>query len=931
MSAQTITLTVSDVAARHNLKPEKGKDGVEFSGANPYEPGAQSRRFYLFGDGPYKGSAWDAKINRTYTSKQIAQFEGVPYEQYEGSESDPHLSKGGDKLPAQDFDTRSLEERGLSIEAARFFQIGRSNLNGDWGETRTFPAMHPDGRPGRKRRKFRYPERQLTTHPDKKPRKTDWEPKSKPLGEPKAYNLNNVKIGDRVVLVNAELAVWLFWQEGLTAICPFGETKKEETFTEIVKILQEKGAKSLLVLLDNDSAGRGGSVMCYKACQLLDFPCLVVDQTTAPKDGFDASDLWEFWNNQRKADPQSVPEKFADLVAQQPLAVMETLEIWERLHEAEKTERGRRASSGKIDELGRIVGKAEEEDGVQESQATKLYNLLNVNQMFWTDDGGRCIVINENGRKITYDILSNDFEEYVRMRWLIKTGHVPKAEHVSGCMKQLAAHAKWYGPELQSYVRSGHFGEKIYIDLLNKAGEVVEVDENGWRITNEYPIFFRRGDGIQELPRPEVPPWGDHKETWRRFKEIINYGDEANWIMIVSWMITALVPAWFDAPILSVHGEQGSAKSWLCRLVRQTLDPNKGFMVQAIKDEKDVVIAAEKGRIFALDNQEVIEKWLSNLMASMVSGVPYTCRTLFTDNAQKIFTGQPAIILNGIPEKMGGIDLNDRAIKVFIPRLAGKGYKTQKQINRIWEPLRPYLLAAVLDAMSAGLRNKDRGPEILDGRELPRMADFVEWVAKCGEHLPFSFNDFYNTYTENITVSATGDLGTLFAECIITFVENQEGKYFKGTAKTALELLTDIAAQSLVDPTEWERLEKATHIDYGVRSGAKARLLNEAHKELKRLKGFPNNPAAFGTQLVKLAPSLRKSAHINCEKIGHSVEGNIWEFRKLDPKAVPVAAPVIEDETPAPAPDLFAEAGEPIDAGATEIEDDPFGLDDENE
>ena len=55
-------------------------------------------------------------------------------------------------------------------------------------------------------------------------------------------------------------------------------------------------------------------------------------------------------------------------------------------------------------------------------------------------------------------------------------------------------------------------------------------------------------------------------------------------------------------PILAVNGEQGSAKSTLCRMVRALIDPNQAPLRSEPSDVHDLVITASNGWILAFDN-----------------------------------------------------------------------------------------------------------------------------------------------------------------------------------------------------------------------------------------------------------------------------------------------------------------------------------------
>ena len=199
--------------------------------------------------------------------------------------------------PAKTFDTRSLEERGLKPNARRFFRISEAlETQSVWGEKRHFPTFHPDGTEARHRDKFRDPSRQPTTDKDGKKRnqaKTLWDNKTNAKGMPPAYGLNLIEAGEHVYLVNSELAVWLFWQYGLRAICPLGESRNEKSFRAILQAVKNAGAAELIALLDADSTGQKATQTALNTARKIGLKAIAKKFPEGVKNGYDASDFEE--------------------------------------------------------------------------------------------------------------------------------------------------------------------------------------------------------------------------------------------------------------------------------------------------------------------------------------------------------------------------------------------------------------------------------------------------------------------------------------------------------------------------------------------------------------------------------------------------------------------------------------------------------------
>jgi hypothetical protein len=81
--------------------------------------------------------------------------------------------------------------------------------------------------------------------------------------------------------------------------------------------------------------------------------------------------------------------------------------------------------------------------------------------------------------------------------------------------------------------------------------------------------------------------------------------------------------------------------------------------------------------------------------------------------------------LTGIEELATRGDLLDRSIIVDLPRIREAERKLEGELMREFYEARPRILGALLDAVSAGLRNYDT----IRLEKLPRMADFAKWAA----------------------------------------------------------------------------------------------------------------------------------------------------------------------------------------------------------
>ncbi len=208
-----------------------------------------------------------------------------------------------------------------------------------------------------------------------------------------------------------------------------------------------------------------------------------------------------------------------------------------------------------------------------------------------------------------------------------------------------------------------------------------------------------------------------------QLRPLLNVANECDFRLIVSWLLTAFRDVG-EYPILSINGEQGSAKSTLARMVRELIAPNKAANRAAPRDERDLVVAAYNSRVISLDNLSGLPAWLSDALCRMATGGGFSARALHTDMDEVVVDLENPIILNGIPEMAGRPDLVDRSIMISLPLIKDKARKSKAELWRDFEKKRPSILGALLDAISAALRNL---PDVTLP-SMPRMANAALWV-----------------------------------------------------------------------------------------------------------------------------------------------------------------------------------------------------------
>jgi hypothetical protein len=119
----------------------------------------------------------------------------------------------------------------------------------------------------------------------------------------------------------------------------------------------------------------------------------------------------------------------------------------------------------------------------------------------------------------------------------------------------------------------------------------------------------------------------------------------------------------------------------------------------------------------------------------LATGGGFGGRQLYSDHDEAIFDATRPLVFNAIPD-LGTArpDFLDRALIVEFLSIKPEIRRDEAQFWREFSERRPRILAALLDAAVAGLRNLSR----VRLEHPPRLADFALWVSACEQALGMS-------------------------------------------------------------------------------------------------------------------------------------------------------------------------------------------------
>jgi hypothetical protein len=199
---------------------------------------------------------------------------------------------------------------------------------------------------------------------------------------------------------------------------------------------------------------------------------------------------------------------------------------------------------------------------VKKKQADILIELASSAELFHDRDDVGYARFDVSGHHENWPIRSKGFKRWLVRAYYESTQGAPSSEAMTAALGVLEARAQFDAPEHDVNVRvAGHEGA-IYIDLADADWRAVEIDDDGWRIIDDAPVYFRRSAGMKPLP---VPVTGGSLE--KDLRPLLNVKTDAEFVLTVSWPLAALRDRG-PYPMLDLAGEQGSAKSFRARILR---------------------------------------------------------------------------------------------------------------------------------------------------------------------------------------------------------------------------------------------------------------------------------------------------------------------------------------------------------------------------
>lgn len=448
-----------------------------------------------------------------------------------------------------------------------------------------------------------------------------------------------------------------------------------------------------------------------------------------------------------------------------------------------------------LQELGRGLSPADSgEPDDKKSQSQLIVQLTKDMLFFHTPEDEAYVRLRVNGHLENWKVRSSWFKSLLSKYYYDRYQKVPGGTAMTDALNVLEGMALHAGEERRVYIRTADTGSALYLDLCNKDWQVVQITSSGWKVINDPPVMFRRTKTMGALPLPL--PGG----TIEALLPFLNCNGYRDFMLIVAWLLSAFRSDQ-PFPILTIQGEQGSAKSTSTKIIRGLIDPSIQPLSTFPDNERDLAIKANGTWVLAVDNLSGISGKISDALCKLSTGGGFSTRKLHTDDEEIVFNAMRPVILNGIDDIAKRPDLLDRAIIINLPVLPNERRRPEKDMWREFEAAKPFILGGLLDGVSGAIKEL---PYTTIKGDLPRMIDFALWSTAAWKANGWDslYADFMNMYRENRSIAIQqGIESEPFLMALIQFMEGKDR--WLGTATDMLNELHRFVNHQVTKNREW--------------------------------------------------------------------------------------------------------------------------------
>lgn len=350
---------------------------------------------------------------------------------------------------------------------------------------------------------------------------------------------------------------------------------------------------------------------------------------------------------------------------------------------------------------------------------------------FFSSDGQPCASIpGEVDSRRILPLRSADFRDWLTANYYSEFESAPSSPALRAALRTLEARAQYGDTPAQKIDRRLSFEgdpfapSKIFLDLANAAGEILEITSRGWNIVDNLQSSFRQSSSTLPLPNP-ANPQSRVANPLERFAELFHFTATAR-TRVFTWLAAALRPIG-PYPILVLRGPASSGKSALARALRVLIDPSTAPLRRLPVRDRDVLQLALQNWVLVFDQIYRVPLKISEALCAISSGDALEVAQPDARDAALVEIARPIILTAPLDEAQSpwnpARSLANRSLTVDLPPIAAP--RPEAAVWTSFEALRASALAVLADAVaSALLRIRD-----IDLGNVARFPDCAAWAA----------------------------------------------------------------------------------------------------------------------------------------------------------------------------------------------------------
>jgi hypothetical protein len=356
---------------------------------------------------------------------------------------------------------------------------------------------------------------------------------------------------------------------------------------------------------------------------------------------------------------------------------------------------------------------------------------------FFSQDGQPCASIPStvDSRRIL-PLRSADFRDWLTASYYSEFETAPSALALQSVIRTLEARAQYGDSPAQkvdhrvSFEGDPFAPSKIFLDMANASGEILEITSQGWRLTDNLRQSFRHSPGMLALPSPANPSSPIPKRL-AGLATLFNLSPTARSLVFL-WLVSAVRPVG-PYPILVLRGPAASGKSMLARALRTLIDPSTVPLHRLPTSARDLLQFATNNWTLVFDHVHRISIEISDALCSVSSGAAIeTAQPDYRDNAVREIARPIILIAPGDQAQSPWTptrSLTSRSLAIHLAPIAAR--RSEAAVWSDFQALRAPALAALADAVSSALR----GVRDVDIGHIARFPDSVAWAAAAAPAL----------------------------------------------------------------------------------------------------------------------------------------------------------------------------------------------------